>query len=302
MTLPFSFKKISTAALAALFAISATSCSHSNPGNKTSSDKGSSPRTLSFDNKQGYHDSSTTLKQIPLSLAAKQLGLNVVQRGDEYLVGFTDVLYRAKAGQAEAMSMNHPVILSHAPEARNGDLYFTRNAMSDLLGTQIGWNGPKQQIIFAPFPGRLADDRVIPGRTPRFHIQSNVDVNQLISFAKTFMGTKYVFGSDDYEDTGTFDCSSFTQHVFAKFNIQIPRVAKDQANTGTPVKKSELQPGDLVFFTVPGRFQNDKIAGHVGIYIGNGSFIHTYGDPGVQISDLDSGYWDGMYLGARRVI
>ncbi|WP_162515398.1 C40 family peptidase [Paenibacillus pinistramenti] len=302
MKLPLWANSLPAAGLAVVLAVSLTGCNHSNPQNKTQANQTGTPRVLSFDNKQGYHDSETTLKQIPLSLAAKQLGLNMVRRGDEYLIGLSDVLYRVKPGQAHALSMNHPVILSHAPEERNGDLYFTRNAMSDLLGTQVGWNNAKHEIIFAPFPGRLAHDSVVPGQTPRIHIQSNVDVNRLISYAKTFMGTKYDFGAGNYKDTGTFDCSSFTQYVFGRYNVNLPRLAKDQAHTGTPVRKSELEKGDLVFFTVPGRFKNDNIAGHVGIYIGNGQFIHTWGAPGVQITNLDKEHWKDMYLGARRVL
>lgn len=48
--------------------------------------------------------------------------------------------------------------------------------------------------------------------------------------------------------------------------------------------RDQLQVGDLIFFTVPGRFKSDNVAGHVGIYIGDGKFIHTWGAPGVQIS------------------
>ncbi|WP_223066710.1 C40 family peptidase [Paenibacillus caui] len=272
------------------------------PNNTDGQPSAQGTRSLSMDNKQGYPDSKSTLKPVPLSLAAKELGLRVEKRGDEYLIGYTDVMYRVKPGEAKALSMNRPIVLSHAPEARKSDLYFTVSALGDLLGTQVGWDPLGHIVSLSPFPGTLADDKLIPGYNSRLSVKSAVDSDQLIDYAKKFLGTKYEFGAENYEKSGTFDCSSFTKHVFKEFNVRLPRLARDQAHTGNPVEKSELEPGDLVFFTVPGRFKDDKIAGHVGIYIGNGNFIHTWGDPGVEISSLESGHWSKVMLGARRVI
>lgn len=300
MTIPLIKKTVCTLSVMLLTTSVLAGCGSNSGANGGTASQ--NPRSLAYDNKQGYPDSQNTLKSVPLSLAAKKLGLKVEQRGDEYLIGHTDVMYRVKAGQTQALSMSHPVILSHAPEARNSDLYFTVKSLGDLLGTQVGWKPYSQEVSFSPFPGRLADDDVIPGPKPDFHIQSTVDADKLISFAKTFLGVKYVFGADDYDKSGTFDCSSFTQYVFQKFNVNLPRLARDQALTGQKVDKGDFKPGDLLFFTVPGRFEDDKIAGHVGIYIGNGKMIHTYGDPGVQISSMDSGYWGNVLLGGRRVI
>lgn len=298
MTLPSIKKSVCLFAAAALAITAISGCG---TNNSASNGPSQSPHSLSYDNKQGYSDKNT-LKPIPLSLAAKELGLNVKKRGDEYLIGYSDVMYRAKAGQNMAMSMNHPVVLSHAPEARNSDLYFSVKALGDLFGTKVGWKPYSKQLTFSPFPGQLGDNNTTPGPQSGIRIESTVDVNQLINYAKKFLGVKYVFGAGDYDQTGTFDCSSFTQYVFQKFNVSLPRLARDQATTGQKVSKDNLEPGDLLFFTVPGRFKDDNIAGHVGIYIGDGKMIHTYGDPGVQISNMDSGYWSGMFIGGRRVI
>ncbi|WMJ79979.1 NlpC/P60 family protein [Clostridium sp. MB40-C1] len=114
--------------------------------------------------------------------------------------------------------------------------------------------------------------------------------NAVVSYAYGFQGCKYV-----WEATGpdTFDCSGFTQYVFAHFGIRIPRVSRDQAGAGSYVDRGNLQPGDLVFFG-KGRIH------HVGIYVGNDCYIHApkTGDV-VKISSL-SGRSD--YATARRVL
>jgi peptidoglycan DL-endopeptidase CwlO len=86
----------------------------------------------------------------------------------------------------------------------------------------------------------------------------------LVVYAANFLGTKYVWGGTTPRG---FDCSGFTKYVFAHFGINLNRVSGDQAKQGTYVTKANLQPGDLVFFGSP--------IHHVGIYVGNNSFIHA---------------------------
>ncbi|QGU93835.1 glycoside hydrolase [Clostridium bovifaecis] len=113
----------------------------------------------------------------------------------------------------------------------------------------------------------------------------------VIAYASEFLGTPYVWGANGPE---TFDCSGFTKYVYAHFGVRLPRVSRDQAEVGTYVEKGDLQPGDLVFFKKGGAPVH-----HVGIYVGNGSYIHAprTGDV-VKISSL-SGRSD--YAWARRV-
>lgn len=117
--------------------------------------------------------------------------------------------------------------------------------------------------------------------------------NSIIATGKQLMGTPYRFGAQAGE-ISTFDCSSFTQYVFSQNGITIPRSSKEQSQVGTYVPRSQLQPGDLVFFYNP--------IHHVAIYIGNGQILHTYGSGGVTISNLNSGWWDNHYQTARRVL
>ncbi|SDM92577.1 NlpC/P60 family protein [Paenibacillus sp. yr247] len=117
--------------------------------------------------------------------------------------------------------------------------------------------------------------------------------DNIISTGEHYMHTPYRFGSTS-GNTRTFDCSSFTQFAFKKYGINLPRTAHAQSQVGKFVPRNQLKPGDLVFFYSP--------IHHVGIYIGNGKVLHTYGSPGVTISDMNSGWWSNNYATARRVL
>ena len=122
---------------------------------------------------------------------------------------------------------------------------------------------------------------------------SSVSGSKIISTGKRYMGVPYKFGASTSQ-TNRFDCSSFTKHVFKLNGINLPRRAISQSKVGKFVSRSNLKPGDLVFFYSP--------VHHVGIYIGNGKIIHTYGSPGVTISSIKSGWWSKHYQTARRVL
>lgn len=117
--------------------------------------------------------------------------------------------------------------------------------------------------------------------------------NAIVNTAQKFLGVPYVWGGTS---PSGFDCSGLMQYVFAQNGIVIPRTSQEQSRAGVPVGKSELQPGDMVFFS------NEGLNDHVGMYIGNGQFIHAphTGDV-VKISDLNSAWYTQHYSGARRV-
>jgi cell wall-associated NlpC family hydrolase len=122
--------------------------------------------------------------------------------------------------------------------------------------------------------------------------------SEIVSFAKQYEGYKYVYGGTS---PSGFDCSGFIYYIF-KLTYgysNMSRTASQQyANNGTKVSKSELQPGDLVFFSDDGYGVT-----HVGLYIGDGLFIHAANSrKGVIISDLSSGYYANVYWGAKNVI
>jgi cell wall-associated NlpC family hydrolase len=108
--------------------------------------------------------------------------------------------------------------------------------------------------------------------------------------AMRFIGTPYVFGGTS---PSGFDCSGYTQHVFAMVGIHIPRTADAQFYAAHKIKNG-MRVGDLVFFQTyaPG-------PSHVGIYLGNGKFIQS-SSHGVMVSRLSDSYWASRYLGAKR--
>ncbi len=120
-------------------------------------------------------------------------------------------------------------------------------------------------------------------------------VEKTLKTAAGYMGVPYVWGG---VSPAGFDCSGFVHYTFLKSGITLPRSAAAQYTTGTPVAKSNLKKGDLVFFETykPG-------PSHVGIYAGNGEFIHASSGAGKVIkSPLSNVYYTQHYIGARRIL
>ncbi|MCU6797256.1 NlpC/P60 family protein [Paenibacillus sp. WQ 127069] len=132
----------------------------------------------------------------------------------------------------------------------------------------------------------------------------NVDVNQLIAKAKSYMGVKYLFGAPPYPESSRFDCSTFTRYIYGRYGISLGRTARAQAAGGTSVSRKQLRKGDLLFFYVPGRFRSNKTVGHVAIYMGNNRIVHSSPEPenGVQITNINKPYWKETFLEAKRFV
>lgn len=122
----------------------------------------------------------------------------------------------------------------------------------------------------------------------------------LVDYAKTFLGCKYVYGTMNGK---TFDCSGLTSYVYQHFGYSLNRSAAGQLSNGTPVDKSELVKGDLVLFRDTSI--STKAASHVGMYIGSGQFIHASSgrnSRAVVISNLSDAYYTRVYIAARRIV
>jgi cell wall-associated NlpC family hydrolase len=120
---------------------------------------------------------------------------------------------------------------------------------------------------------------------------------QVVAYAKKFLGVKYVYGASSPKG---FDCSGFALYVFKHFGIKLERTSASQGAHGTKIKRSELQPGDLVFFDTNGGLNGIS---HVGIYIGDGKFIHASSyNHKVIINSLNTGTYNKQFMRARKYL
>lgn len=127
-----------------------------------------------------------------------------------------------------------------------------------------------------------------------------VKIDALLQTARSYYGVPYRTGGVSHSG---MDCSGFTQTSFNAIGVKLPRVSRDQATLGTPIRKAELQPGDLVFFATgtPGRIN------HVGIVTdvsdsNNVRFIHASSSRGIMETSLNMNYWVRNYIKARRMV
>jgi cell wall-associated NlpC family hydrolase len=163
------------------------------------------------------------------------------------------------------------------------DLRRTVGIIAVLLITLSGCAGSPPRTDFSHLPR----DAERPSRPVQ---------KEVIKTAHSLLGTPYKYGGTTPEG---FDCSGFVDYVYrTAAGLALPRVTHDLAHTGKPVLVAELRPADLVYFKI----EHQKPL-HVGIYIGDGKFIHSPSTRGkVSIQSLNQEYWKDRYLGARRLL
>jgi len=120
--------------------------------------------------------------------------------------------------------------------------------------------------------------------------------NEVVEYAKTFLGTPYRNGGTSRNG---IDCSGLVTNVYRNFSVSLPRTSLDQSRAGEPIERARVAPGDLVFF----KTSRSQPVSHVGIYIGDGRFIHASTSARrVRIDELQSDYFRKRYVTARRII
>ena len=176
--------------------------------------------------------------------------------------------------------------------------------------------------------GNVADGKVRKRRavrqTPKVELQERVDeidnydflytengdnlnydpltINGIMDEAMRHIGARYRSGS---KGPTAFDCSGFTSYVFGRSGMQIGSSSRDQYAKNFPIRRSEMQRGDLVFFTSPGSGHN---VGHVGIIVDvdpmtqTFTFIHASSSKGVTITNSNDGFYARRFVGVRRVL
>lgn len=165
-----------------------------------------------------------------------------------------------------------------------------------VLKTENGWC----EILFQNSLAYVSADYVrVMTQEEYDEYKSGADFRgeQIAVAAQEHLGKPYVYGGNGPD---TFDCSGFTKYMYAQFGYTLNRTATDQLENGVSVEQDELQAGDLVFFRSEGTV---KPVSHVGIYIGEGSFIHASTNQyQIRIDKLDSGYYAGIYVYGRHII
>jgi len=185
-------------------------------------------------------------------------------------------------------------------QADSGDTFDVYECSGDwyriqLSGQKFGWVFKDYIIVRDSVSSRGSG-----GQADRDSGSGSTKGQQIVEYAKRFLGVKYRYGKASPSEG--FDCSGFVYYVFNHFGIKLQRSSKDQAKYGVRVDKKDLRAGDLVFFDTDGGL---NAVNHVGIYIGNGKFIHASSGSSakkVVISDMSSGYYANRYMTARRYI
>ncbi len=164
---------------------------------------------------------------------------------------------------------------------------FASGAQVTILSSSNGW----YQISYNNATGWVSGQyiTVSSGSSDKAQIAVNT--------ANSAVGVRYVFAGASMSG---MDCSGLVVYSYAKAGITLPHSSAQQATLGVAVSKSNLQPGDLVFFDTDGGLNNIN---HVGIYIGNNNFVSAQSGAGtVKVASLTNSYWASTYMTARRII
>ncbi len=161
----------------------------------------------------------------------------------------------------------------------------------ELEGIYEGW----YKVTYAGNTGYVSSDYITITTEPATSTSSALG-DQIVALAKQYLGTPYVLGGNG---PSSFDCSGFTKYIYAQFGYSLNRTATDQLQNGVSISRDELQSGDLVFF----KYNTSKPVSHVGIYIGNGEFIHASTNRYmVQIDQMNTGHYANVFVYARRIL
>lgn len=236
------------------------------------------------------------------------LDYEVEEEGNTIQAGFTDVIHQVTKDSAQATVDGEEITLSTPVITIEDDTYISIEDVEKFLGMGYNVSHTDEGLTIRnaeeefQFPGNEnLEEAPVEEGAEDIPTVSAAQADRIIRSARNYLGTPYKFGAST-GTTSVFDCSSFTRHVFGQHGITLPRTSRAQANQGRFIPVSQLQKGDLVFFYWPGRYQSNKVVGHVGIYMGNGNIIHTTPSKGVHIVNAKkSKYWSRTYLGAKRV-
>lgn len=182
---------------------------------------------------------------------------------------------------------------------------FAATGLAADSADQLHTSAPLSESVAAPMPAEQrtmlfandVDKLIDAGTTGQVEIPAEASgrIQTVLKRALALIGTPYRWGGSSTEG---FDCSGLVGYVFrSALGIELPRVSRQMATSGEKIDRASLSAGDLVFFSRRG-----KRVDHVGIYLGNGRFVHApRTGKDVMVSSLDDGYWSRKFMQARRV-
>lgn len=220
---------------------------------------------------------------------------NSVAHADEgdlvYIIGLNCGWYKVIFGEDICYIRSDFVDLSEIPYENDGSsnspLFFRKGVSIGVTPSASLLNAPSSDDSSSSYEDSSDDD---------YSDESYSIGQQMADKAYTYNGYPYVWGGAS--PSNGFDCSGLVYYIAKCFGYSIPHGSTSQYSYGTYVEKSDLQPGDFVFF------ENTYTEGisHCGIYLGDGDFIHASGrETGVKINNLNETYYINHYYGARRI-
>lgn len=246
---------------------------------------------ISFEGKRGYVSSQYVTRYDTAS------GLN---GAGKITADVLNIRASAKSGSTSLGTVSYGTVVSVTGIESGGWFAVSYNGVSGYVVSQYVLIYPTSALSAADKPANETPAEETPAETPAetpsVSPSGTVSGSTVVATAQQYLGVPYVYGG---ASASGFDCSGFTMYVFAQVGVKLPHGATSQLSYGTEVSRSDLQPGDLVFFQDYG-----AVASHVGIYIGNDEFIHAsssyYNGHCVVVSSLSETYYNNHYLTARR--
>jgi cell wall-associated NlpC family hydrolase len=224
------------------------------------------------------------------------IGISVITSISSFSATLTTDTYTVKNGDClSVIAQNHGEALNDLRKANN--IWNNSIFLGQVLNISIKNNLIIQQTIqnksttTEPNQVALAKIKNAASNSITSRNGATFSSNSILAYASNFLGIPYVWGGTS---PSGFDCSGFTQYVFAHFGINLPRVSEDQQNVGTFVSRANLQPGDLVFFGTP--------AHHVGIYVGGGNMINApHTGAVIRVQTLDDDFTYGRRVNLKKI-
>ncbi|MEY8751025.1 C40 family peptidase [Alkalicoccobacillus gibsonii] len=245
--------------------------------------------------------SSSTLRQGQTGQAVKDLQAKLVNHGyntngvDGIFGAGTEAAVRSfqadkglsvdgLAGRQTISALGGEVTTSSAPASSNTAQASSSNESASATETAT-----------ASATETASEENTVSAQTQVAGTQVSASYGSVIAAAEAQIGAPYKWGGTT---PAGFDCSGFINYAFNQEGISLPRTAQGIYDSSAKKSKSNLQAGDLVFFT--GTYSGAPTVSHAGIYVGGGQFVHA-SSSGVQKSNLNAGYWSNHYYGAGSV-